>query len=348
MRRLYAEEPCVAAPHIRGARVLVTGAGGSIGSVLCHQLSGHRPELLTMLDGYDGNLYSLDQSMPKSTAHKFVVGDVRYWRGMLDIVRRYRFDYVFHVAALKHVPMLEDPLNMMEAARTNVLGTCNVIRATADMPDSVLINVSTDKAVNPSSILGLTKRCAELYTRQAVESWGMRAASVRFGNVLDSIGSVVPLFKNQIKQGGPITVTDERMTRFFMTTAQAAKLTIMASNYVGDHEARQSCCYILDSGGPVLIRALIDALQTEMGTSHDVISCGIRPGEKLHEELYAPEFEQIIDTAATAIKRVRDTSRKPDDTTMTSLISAIEERMANLTSRHMKNLVPEYVGDFSA
>lgn len=348
LRRIYAGPAAFDNSPLRGSKILVTGAGGSIGSVLCETVAKARPELLVMLDAYDGNLYHLEQKIGGGPTHRFTVGDVRDLNCLMAVVRRYRFDFVFHAAALKHVPMLEDPLNMLEAARTNVIGTWNVMQAAADLTDPVVVNVSTDKAVHPSSILGLTKRCAEIYTRCASGRWGSKFSSVRFGNVLDSVGSVIPLFRRQIADGGPITITDMRMTRYFMTAESAAALVVKAAITMQGERGYRVFTPLL--GDQIKIVDLVNALIEEYapaGSNISVVETGIRPGEKYREHMRY-ESELVGVSHWPDVNELVDCSPPPSEQHLDELSEHVERRSANLIARLMKRVVPEYTGEFVA
>ncbi len=347
LKRLYAPLEPYDAPFVHEARILVTGAGGSIGAVICKELSRFSPVVLAMLDAYDGNLYSLSEKIGplKPGICRYIVGSIRDRQALNAVFREIRPTIVFHVAALKHVPMLEDPLNLAEAADTNILGTYNVAIECLNSPGCIMVNVSTDKAVRPSSILGLTKRCAELYVNDLARRLNAPMASVRFGNVLDSIGSVMPLFKNQILAGGPVTLTDAGMTRYFMTLEQAAALTIMTSGLIGDNLKAQ--CYMLEMGKQVKITDVINALIDEYGETGriEVSVTGIRPGEKLNEELRYP-WETPSQTRVPGVYSLAGGSNEHVHT-MEELRWAITERRSQLVARLMQTMVPDFSGDFS-
>lgn len=274
---------------VKGKRIMVTGAGGSIGSELVRQVAASSPSALIMLDSSEENLYDVMCSLQDSTVPFPFYGllhDVRDQNGWLDnVLMDFAPDMVIHAAALKHVPLLENSFNFMEALRTNVLGTCYALDYCNSLKTApAFVFVSTDKAVEPTSLMGLTKRLAELTV--ATMSGKVPRALVRFGNVLGSSGSVIPRFRRQIAQGGPVTITDFRMTRYFMTLQQAVSLTL---------EAAQSCSventpvYVLEMGDSVkivdLAKNLIRQMGLEPGLDIDVIETGIRPGEKLEESL---------------------------------------------------------------
>lgn len=268
--------------YIQGRRVLVTGAGGSIGSELCRQLLAFSPGELMMLDRDETNLQATQISITGRgllDGQDTVLADIRDAEALERIFRDRRPEVVFHAAALKHVSLLETYPD--EAWKTNVLGTLNVLEAARGAGVEVFVNVSTDKAANPTTALGHSKRVAEKLTAWMSEQTGRRYVSVRFGNVFGSRGSMLPLFTEQIRQGGPITVTDERATRYFMTIPEACQLVVQAGAIASGGEV-----LILDMGDPVRIMDIAERLRTLSGReSIEIEITGLRPGEKLHEDL---------------------------------------------------------------
>ncbi|WP_424936873.1 MULTISPECIES: polysaccharide biosynthesis protein [Bacteria] len=269
------------AGYITGKRVLVTGAGGSIGSELCRQLSRFGPSELIMLDRDETGL----QNAQLGTAghglldsNEVVLADIRDGRLLNEIFDARRPEVVFHAAALKHLPMLEQYPD--EAWKTNVIGTRNVLDAALRSGVTNFVNVSTDKAANPTSVLGHSKRLAEKLTAWAGERSGQRYLSVRFGNVLGSRGSMLPTFQALIAAGGPITVTHPEATRYFMTIAEACQLVIQAGGI-----GRAGEVLILDMDEPVSILEIAKRMISMSGKQIDIVFTGLRPGEKLHEEL---------------------------------------------------------------
>ena len=271
---------------LRGKRILVTGGGGSIGSELCRQIGKHKPGLLTILDNSEYNLYRIDQEINvvcPGLLFNSLLSDVRDPGAIRDIFEQYKPQVVFHAAAYKHVPLVED--NIVEGIRNNVFGT----RVVADMAKRYgaesFVLISTDKTVNPTNVMGTTKRVAELYCQLVNESSSTHYITTRFGNVLGSAGSVVPLFKRQIEAGGPVTVTHPEITRFFMTIPEAANLILQAGAIGKGGEI-----FVLDMGEPVRIRNLAEKLiqlsGLQPGRDIQIVYTGLRPGEKLHEELF--------------------------------------------------------------
>jgi FlaA1/EpsC-like NDP-sugar epimerase len=269
--------------------ILVTGAGGSIGSELCRQIARFNPSLLVLLEHSEFSLYTLEQEFERmfpNTAVRCVVGDVKDVTRLRQVFQRYRPTVVFHAAAYKHVPMMESE-NAWEAVLNNTLGTMRVADAIAAMQPEYqvkkLVLVSTDKAVNPTSVMGATKRLAEMLLQHWSARTGIQAVIVRFGNVLGSTGSVVPKFKLQISRGGPVTVTHPEMTRYFMSISEACGLILQSALMGESHEI-----FVLDMGEPVKIVDLARDLIRLSGFSESEIKMeftGLRPGEKLFEEL---------------------------------------------------------------
>lgn len=268
-----------------GKTILVSGAGGSIGSEICRIISGFSPKKIILLGHGENSIYQIHRELNKKFVGKIeivpVIADVQNRQRMFDIMDIYQPDIVYHAAAHKHVPMME--LNTFEAVRNNVYGTKNIAEASKAAKVGTFIMISTDKAVNPPNVMGATKRIAEMIVTSLNEEGKTNFAAVRFGNVLGSRGSVVPLFKEQIKAGGPVTVTDFRMTRYFMTIPEASRLVIQAGTLANGGEI-----FVLDMGQPVKIVDLAKKVIKLSGFTDDeipVVETGIRPGEKLYEEL---------------------------------------------------------------
>lgn len=292
----------------KGRRVLVTGAGGSIGSELVRQLSTLEPGGLVLLDKDENSLYELDchlraQGFPSS--YSVVVADIRDERRIRSIISTHGPDVVFHAAAHKHVPLMEK--NPSEAILNNVFGTQNVLEHSVTCGASLFVFISTDKAVRPASVMGASKRVAELITQSFASKTSTRVAAVRFGNVMGSRGSVIPLFRKQIESGGPITLTDPRVTRYFMTIPEAVQLVLCAGLLKDDSGG----IYVLDMGDPLLVseiaQDLIEFSGLRPGTDIQIETIGLRPGEKLHEELVG-EGERLVATAHPKIFSVQSNS----------------------------------------
>lgn len=276
--------------YICGRTVLVTGGGGSIGSELCRQIAKHEPKKLILLDIYENTTYDIQLELRrKYPALQLIalIGSVRNTHRIEQIFKDYRPDIVFHAAAHKHVPLMEDSPN--EAIKNNVFGTLNVARAAAEYEAKRMVLISTDKAVNPTNIMGASKRICEMIV-QGMDRLCPKTSyvAVRFGNVLGSNGSVVPLFKKQIAAGGPVTVTDKNIIRYFMTIPEAVSLVLQAGAY-----ARGGEIFVLDMGKPVRIddmaRNLIKLSGYEPDVDIKIVYTGLRPGEKLFEECLREE-----------------------------------------------------------
>lgn len=268
-----------------GEVVLVTGGGGSIGSELCRQIARHRPKTLIVLDIYENNAYDIQQELralyKDSLDLRVEIASIRDKQRIYDLFDHYRPDVVFHAAAHKHVPLMEACPE--EAVKNNVFGTYHVVRASEKYGTKKFVMISTDKAVNPTNFMGATKRFCEMILQSRSGS-ATEFCAVRFGNVLGSNGSVVPLFKKQIAAGGPVTITDKRIIRYFMTIPEAAQLVLQAGAM-----AKRGEIFVLDMGEPVKILTLAENLIRLSGLEPyrdiEIREIGLRPGEKLYEEL---------------------------------------------------------------
>ena len=279
---------------IKNKVVLVTGAGGSIGSELCRQIIKFNPEKLVMLDIYENNLYDIELELKSAYSHidiEAIVGSVRDIRRLEKVFDEYKPYLVFHAAAHKHVPLMETSPNEaspIEEIKNNVFGTYNVANCADKFGSKKMILISTDKAVNPTNIMGASKRLCEMIVQVKNKESKTDYAAVRFGNVLGSNGSVVPLFKKQIEQGGPVTVTHKDVIRYFMTIPEAAQLVLQAMSYANGGEI-----FVLDMGEPVKIYdlavSLIKLSGYEPNVDIPIVFTGLRPGEKLYEELLMKE-----------------------------------------------------------
>ena len=281
--------------YINGRVILVTGGGGSIGSELCRQIMKYKPAKLVILDIYENNAYDLQMELNHDYPNnkpEVVIASVRDMKRLEDIFQMYKPYIVFHAAAHKHVPLMEDSPG--EAVKNNVFGTLNCARCADKYGVRRFVMISTDKAVNPTNVMGATKRICEMIVQCMQQMSKTEFVAVRFGNVLGSNGSVIPLFKRQIENGGPITVTDKRITRFFMTIPEAAQLVLQAASYAKGGEI-----FVLDMGKPVKIYELAENLIRLSGYKPNVDInieiCGLRPGEKLYEELLMNE-EGLVNT----------------------------------------------------
>jgi FlaA1/EpsC-like NDP-sugar epimerase len=300
--------------YLEDKRVLVTGAGGSIGSELCRQIARVTPRLLVMLDHAEDNLFQIDREMTSHwhfTRFESVLADCKEGDRMLEVMQRFKPEVVFHAAAYKHVPLME--ANPLEALRNNAIATQVTAKTAAAAGAERFVLVSTDKAVNPRTVMGATKAMAEWI----VEAAGQRDPQtrftiVRFGNVLASSGSVVPIFRSQIEQGGPVTVTHPEMTRYFMTIPESVQLVIQA----GDLGGGSGDVFVLEMGEPVRIMDLARNMITLAGYEPDVDIAievvGVRPGEKLSEELFNSDERAQPTSAERIVRAVRSTPLDPD------------------------------------
>ncbi len=271
--------------YIEGQTVLVTGGGGSIGSELCRQIATHKPKQLIILDIYENNAYDIEQELKRKYPELnllALIASVRDKGKMDDVFKKYRPDIVFNAAAHKHVPLMETSPN--EAVKNNVFGTLNVARCADKYEAKTFVQISTDKAVNPTNVMGATKRICEMIIQTiGRHSKNTNFVAVRFGNVLGSNGSVIPLFEKQIAEGGPVTVTHKDIIRYFMTIPEAVALVLQAGAY-----AKGGQIFVLDMGEPVKIYDLAENLirlsGLEPGVDIEIKCTGLRPGEKLYEE----------------------------------------------------------------
>jgi O-antigen biosynthesis protein WbqV len=344
---------------VRGRRVLVTGAGGTIGAELARQIAALAPSRLILLDNSEFALYGIEMELRErfpALNPVPLLRDVRERPQVDEVIAAAKPEIVFHAAALKHVPMVE--ANPIEGALTNIVGTRNVAEAARAFGASLVVMISTDKAVNPISVMGTTKRVAESFCqaldlyearRRAPLGQGTRYVTVRFGNVLGSTGSVVPLFARQLSAGGPLTVTDPEVTRFFMTVREAVELVLQASALSparADSEARGKI-FVLDMGEPVKIVDLAHQMMRLAGLrpGRDIAIeyIGLRPGEKLHEELFHPA-EPLMPTENPAIRLAAP--RTADYAMLARSIDELEEtarsRREERVLQILERLVPEY------
>ena len=274
---------------IEGKTILITGAGGSIGSELCRQIIKYNPSKMVLFDIYENNLYDIEVELKSIYKHieiDAIVGSVRDLNKLEDVFKKYNPYLVFHAAAHKHVPLMEN--SPLEAIKNNVFGTYNTVNCADEYNVEKFILISTDKAVNPTNIMGATKRVCEIIVQAKNKISKTEYAAVRFGNVLGSNGSVIPLFKKQITKGGPVTVTHKDITRFFMTIPEAVQLILQAVTYAKGGEI-----FVLDMGEPVKIYDLaikmIKLLGYEPNVDIPIQITGLRPGEKLYEEILMSE-----------------------------------------------------------
>ena len=297
--------------YFEGKTILVTGAGGSIGSEICRQIARFSPKRLLLLGHGENSIYLIHRELQEKYGESIelipVIADIQDRERIFDIMATYHPNVVYHAAAHKHVPLME--YNPHEAVKNNIFGTKNVAEAAKAANVEKFIMISTDKAVNPPNVMGATKRVAEMIVTNLNEPGKTQFAAVRFGNVLGSRGSVVPLFKEQIKNGGPVTVTDFRMTRYFMTIPEASRLVIQAG-----HLARGGEIFVLDMGEPVQILELARKVILLSGHTEEeigIVESGIRPGEKLYEELLSSE-ERVSEQIHEKIFVGRVTNKAPE------------------------------------
>ena len=336
---------------IEDRRVLVTGAGGSIGAELVRQITDLNPAVAALLDNSEHNLYTIEMEAaerhPGLESQSFIA-DVRDGAVMERILAGFRPDLVFHAAALKHVPLVE--ANVFEGVMTNVIGTVNVARACISAGVGTMVLISTDKAVNPGSVMGATKRIAESFC-QALDVSAKsttRFVTVRFGNVLGSTGSVVPLFQKQLAAGGPLTLTDPDMKRYFMTVREAVELVLQATALGGKgHEGK---IYVLDMGEPVLIRDLAEQMirlsGLRPGDDIKIEVIGVRPGEKMYEDMFH-SGEALVPTPCAGI--LLAAPRPGDSDVLAPAVGELAQGCAEAdvvkVMALIRRLVPEYRGE---
>jgi len=326
--------------------VLITGGGGSIGSELCRQIAQFNPRLLLVLDHSEFNLYKITQELHQKFPHINMVDlldDVSDRHVMQRIFNIYHPQIIFHAAAYKHVPMLEDQL--FSATKNNVLGVYRLVQLADEYQVDKFILVSTDKAVHPSNVMGMTKRIGEIICQNFNAKSKTHFITVRFGNVLGSTGSVVPLFQKQLRAGGPLTVTHPDMTRFFMTIPESVSLILQASTMGKGGEI-----FVLDMGEPVKIQYLAEQIiqlsGKKIGEDIKIVYTGIRPGEKLYEKLFH-EAEERLTTEHQKIFLARSRQLAWDELNekFETMFELYEHHDVSGLWRKLKTLVPEYIGN---
>lgn len=328
--------------ELSGKVILVTGAAGSIGSGLVRQIAEYEPRQLVLLDQAESPTYDFQLEM----LHQFpslnmevIIGDIRNFDRMEHVFATVRPNYVFHAAAYKHVPLMEE--NPSEAVYTNVQGTKNLVDLAQKYGVHKFVMISTDKAVNPTNVMGASKRIAEIYAQYENQKAGTKFITTRFGNVLGSNGSVIPLFKRQIEQGGPVTVTDPKVTRFFMTIPEACQLVLEAGIMGQGGEV-----FVFDMGESVkiidLAKKMIQLSGLELGKDIEIQVTGLRPGEKLYEELLSDE-ENTLPThhPKILIAKVRSVEKETIDR-IESLTASFKSQNNENMVRIMKQIVPEF------
>lgn len=329
---------------IKNKIIMVTGGGGSIGSELCRQIVKYEPKQLVLIDIYENNAYDIQQEIKRHFPEidlKVLIASVRDEHKMDKIFEQYKPEIVFHAAAHKHVPLMED--SPCEAIKNNVFGTQNVVNLSDKYNVKKFVLISTDKAVNPTNIMGATKRCCEMIVQTKNKTSKTEFVAVRFGNVLGSNGSVVPLFKKQIEEGGPVTVTHEEVTRFFMTIPEAVSLVLQASAMAKGGEI-----FVLDMGEPVkiidLARNLIKLSGFEPNVDIKIEVTGLRPGEKLYEEVLMDE-EGLQKTSNNQIRigrpiEIEEAEFKKELNILKRVADNDQDEKVDLI---MKSIVPTYV-----
>lgn len=331
-----------------GKMVMVTGAGGSIGSELCRQIIKYKPAVLLCFDSSEYALYRLEQEFSLShgnTKIKYIVGDVKNEKRVKHLLQQYQPSSVFHAAAYKHVPMMENG-NVAEALTNNVVGTHAVAKACKDAGVEKFVLVSTDKAVNPTNVMGASKRLAEMVCQGLQDKSGTRFVIVRFGNVLGSSGSVIPKFREQLEAGGPLTVTHPEITRYFMSIPEATQLVMQAGLMGTGAEI-----FVLDMGEPVKIADLAMDMIRLSGFNENEIEVqytGLRPGEKLYEELLADD-EHTLPTPHEKLRIA--VARSTDKAWVKALLKWIETTVGaeeSTVKQELKMWVEEYMGDIHA
>jgi O-antigen biosynthesis protein WbqV len=335
---------------IAGRAVLVTGAGGSIGSEIARQVAAQGPSRLLLLDNGEFNLYRIDGEIAGShpaLERVALLADVRDREAIFRLMRRERPEMIFHAAALKHVPLVE--ANVSEGVLTNVIGTRNMADAAVDCGAKAMVMISTDKAIRPTSVMGATKRVAEIHCQALDVDPGLtRFITVRFGNVLGSTGSVVPLFERQIRAGGPVTVTHPEMRRYFMTIREATELVLQAAAHGLASNADRGRIFVLDMGEPVRIVDLARTMIALAGRRPDVdipISfTGLRPGEKLFEELFdRDEATEATEAEGVFVASPRRIDRSEIAPAIERLQAAAEAGDEAEVRRLLRGIVPEMI-----
>lgn len=327
--------------YLKDQTVLVTGGGGSIGSELCRQIARYEPEKIVIFDIYENNAFTLKNSLDRryhgAPQIEIRIGSVRDMDRLYEIFEEFHPSSVFHAAAHKHVPLMED--SPYEAVKNNVMGTYNVCHCSNEYGVKNFVLLSTDKAVNPTNVMGATKRIAELTVQHFSQiSKGTKFAAVRFGNVLGSNGSVIPIFKDQIKHGGPVTVTHPDITRYFMTIPEASQLVVQAGGLAKGGEI-----FVLDMGEPVKIISLAEKLIKLSGFEPykdiEIQFTGLRPGEKLYEELSLEE--ELDGRRKTQNDKIFVTAPVTFDAELLKReISAVNDLTPSQTREFLKRLVP--------
>tara|TARA_B110000285_G_C15131383_1_gene623829 strand:- start:1370 stop:2866 length:1497 start_codon:yes stop_codon:yes gene_type:complete len=328
--------------------ILISGAAGSIGSEIVRQVIKHKPKKVILLDQSESGLYDLNQellSKNKNYNLEIVVGDISRKERMKNLFNKLKPEIVFHAAAYKHVPLME--VNPSEAIRTNVEGTKILADLSIKINVEKFIFISTDKAVNPTNVMGASKRISEMYCQSLSKTTTTKFITTRFGNVLGSSGSVIPLFQKQLENGGPITVTHESVTRYFMTIAEACRLVLEAG-----HMGEGGEVYVFDMGKSIkiidLAKKMIQLAGLEIGKDIMIKITGLRPGEKMYEELLGND-ENTIGThhPKIMIGRVKQIDYKTINKLVENLISLVKSQGNEDIVKSMKQIVPEFISNNS-
>lgn len=331
---------------IKNKVVLITGGGGSIGSELCRQIAKHSPACLVIMDVYENNAYDIQQELLHIYGDRLnlrvEIGSIRDEGRINSIFAMYKPNIVFHTAAHKHVPLME--LCPEEAVKNNIFGTYFLVKAADEYKADKFVLISTDKAVNPTSVMGASKRFCEMIILSMRDISATDFVAVRFGNVLGSNGSVIPLFMKQIMQGGPVTITDKRIVRYFMTISEAVQLVLQAGAMPGRSEI-----YVLDMGEPIKIISLAENLIRLLGyrpyIDIPIIETGLRPGEKLYEELFTHSKELI----ATANHKIYIEYREDiSQEEIQEKLRLLEDALKTNDRRHLKEVLKQVVPGYRA
>ena len=333
--------------ELKGKIILVSGAAGSIGSGMVKQIASYSPKLVIILDQAESPCYDLQNDLNyqfPNFKYEVVIGDIRNLERMERLFSYFKPEYVFHAAAYKHVPLMES--NPSEAIFTNVKGTKNLVDLSIKFGVEKFVMISTDKAVNPTNVMGASKRIAEIYAQAANENSSTKFITTRFGNVLGSNGSVIPLFQKQIEMGGPITLTDERITRFFMTIPEACQLVLEAGSMGEGGEI-----FVFDMGESVkiidLATKMIQLSGLEVGKDIEIKITGLRPGEKLYEELLAAEENTLPTHHSQILKAKTRVENNGTIELINQLIGLFEDQKNDSIVAKMKEIVPEYISNNS-
>ena len=327
--------------HLAGRTVMITGAGGSIGSEICRQVLKFQPRRLLLVERAENSLFLIDQEfrqLPLETEVVPLLADVTDRTRMDTIFKEYAPEVVFHAAAHKHVPMME--YNPGEAIKNNVLGTMQLAELSSEHRVDHFVLISTDKSVNPTSIMGVSKQLAERFVHACSETEGTNFLVVRFGNVLGSAGSVVPIFQDQIRKGGPVTITHPEMERFFMTIPEASQLVLQASAM-----GRGGEIYVLDMGQPVKILDLakdLIRLSRLKPDEIDIVYTGLRPGEKMHEELYFADEQRLVTPHPKLFVAYHRPFELAEVRSTVSELAQLVDGPSDLLRAKLSELVPEY------